>query len=98
MRALDDAVALAIDELPFFLRVAAPQHEHELFTLLGKCAYQGIGKLLPTTTLVGTRLPLLDTQNAVEQAHTLIGPTLQFTVRCRFDTDIALKLGVDVSK
>ncbi len=77
MRALQHQVPLAIDELPLFLRITAPQEKHHTVPLVIHMLNNAVGELLPPLTLVGACLSLNNRQNAVEQQDTLLRPRLQ---------------------
>ena len=66
MRRGEDEVAAAVDERAFFLRVAAPEDEDEVFALFGQAADDGVGKGFPAQCGVGVGLAGADSEDGVE--------------------------------
>lgn len=49
------------------LRISPPEHEDDIFPLLGECFDGGIGELFPSFVLVTTRQVRLDGERCIEQ-------------------------------
>ena len=83
MRRSEHLVPLAVDDLPFLLCVATPEQEHEMLALGTERADDRIGKALPATALMGSRLAAFDRQHAVEQKDALLRPGFQISTSSR---------------
>ena len=65
-------MTLAVDELPFALRITSPKHKNNVFSLIIKCLYGSIGKFFPPFSLVTTRTVCLHSEGSIEQKDTLL--------------------------
>ena len=90
-------MAAAVDKRAFFLRVAAPEDEDEVFALFGQAADDGVGKGFPAQCGVGVGLAGTDGEDGVEQEDALFCPVLQAAVVRDAETgDVVGKFFVDV--
>ena len=97
VRRSEDEVAAAVDERAFFLCVAAPEDEDEVFALFGQAADDGVGKGFPAQCGVGVGLAGADGEDGVEQEDALFRPVLQAAVVRDAETgDVVGKFFVDV--
>ena len=67
VRRAEDEMAAAVDKRAFFLRVAAPKHEDDVFTVLVDLVDHFVGKALPTQCRMRMRLSRADGQDGIEQ-------------------------------
>ena len=65
------------NECRLALRIRPPEHEDDMFPLLGKGFDGGIGELFPSFVLVTTRQVRLDGERRIEQEYALFRPMLQ---------------------
>ena len=70
-------MARGVDLLAFLLCITAPQHEHQMFTLLIEQFDDTRGESLPSAIGVRSSLRLGNREHRIEQQHPLISPTLQ---------------------
>ena len=92
-------VTLAIDELPFFLGMSAPQQKHNAAALGVEGRNHPIGKLLPTEFGMGMRLTRFDRQYGIEQQYALFRPTDQVAMgRNTEPRNIPSQLLVDIDQ
>lgn len=67
VRRTKDKMAAAVDKRTFFLRMAAPKHEDDVFTVLVDLVDHFVGKAFPTQCSMGMRLSRADGQDGIEQ-------------------------------
>ena len=67
VRRAEDEMAAAVDKRAFFLRVAAPKHEDDVFAVLVDLVDHFVSKALPTQCGMGMRLSRADGQYGIEQ-------------------------------
>ena len=67
MRRAENEMAAAVDKRAFFLRVAAPKHENDVFAVLVDLVNDFVGKAFPAQSGMGMRLPRADGQDGIEQ-------------------------------
>ena len=67
VRRAEDKMAAAVDKRAFFLRVAAPKHEDNMFSVLVDLVDHLVGKAFPAQCRMGMRLPRADGQDGIEQ-------------------------------
>mgnify|MGYP003362383983 CR=1 FL=1 len=60
-------MAASVDKRAFFLRVAAPKHEDDVFAVLVDLIDDFICKAFPAQSGMGMRLPRADGQDGIEQ-------------------------------
>ena len=60
-------MTVAVDKRAFFLRMAAPKHEDDVFAVLVDLVDHLVGKALPTQCGMGMRLSRADGQDGIEQ-------------------------------
>ncbi len=70
----DDAMARAVDERAFFLRVTAPENEDEMFAPGGERMDDGVGERFPAFALMRTGAVRFDGQRRVQEKDALIRP------------------------
>ena len=67
-------MAAAVYHRAFFLRVAAPQHEHDVLAMRVKLGDDAVGKRFPAKVGVRMRLVGAHGEHGVEQQHALLRP------------------------
>ena len=74
MRGFQQVVPISCDMCGFLLRVAAPEHENQVFAAVRQALHERVGKLLPAPALMGSGLRVLHTEHRVEQQYALLRP------------------------
>jgi len=69
-----------IDNLAFFLRIAAPQQENQMLSIMTQMLDNTICKGFPATPLMRGSLTRFNGQHAVQKKYALLGPTIQATL------------------
>ena len=95
----EHAVALAVDQLAFFLGVAAPQKKHHAFALAVDVLDGLVGEFFPALALVGSGLAGAHGEHRVEQQHALACPRLEIPLVGGFlENSIAVLPFADLSE
>ena len=87
---------VAVDECPFLLSICPPKDKYKVLTLLGKAAYDRIGKRLPPFSLVRTSLMRLYRERSIEQQHALSCPSGKVAIGGKGLTQVALNFFKDI--
>ena len=74
-------MAATVYKRPFLLGISPPKYKDQMFASLGQRLDGGIGKLLPSLTLMRPGLVGTYRQCGIEQQHTLFSPTGQIATR-----------------
>ena len=80
MRRSEHQMAGAVDNRALFLRMAAPQHEYQVFASFVEHGNHVVGEGFPAQRGVGMRLSGAHGEHGVEQQHALLRPALQIAV------------------
>ena len=73
--ALKHQVVLLVDHIGFAAGITAPQHIHQVLTVLRQRLNSGIGKLLPPQLRMTVGLMSANGKRCIKQQHALLGPT-----------------------
>ena len=68
-----------IDNLAFFLRVAAPQQENQMLSIVAQMLYDTICKGFPATPLMRGRLTRFNGQHTIQKNNAMLRSTIQAT-------------------
>ena len=67
VRRAEDEMSAAVDKRAFFLRVATPKHENDVFAVLVDLVNDFVGKAFPAQSGMGMRLSRADGKYGIEQ-------------------------------
>ena len=98
MRTLQDKVALRVYQRCFAAGKTTPQHIDNMFSVVRKGTYAGIGKLLPAAPLMRCCLMSTHGERGIEQQNALLCPPTQTAGRWHLLAQISLYLLEDVNK
>ena len=92
----DHLVFGAVDHLPFFTGIGAPQDKDHVFLFVRYFFDDRIGKFLPAFFLVGAGRGGPDGERGIEQQHPLLCPTPQIPRRRKGLSQVVLHLFKDI--
>ena len=99
MRRLQNQMATAVNHGSFFLRMTAPEHEHQPLAMGVELRNDPIRESFPPPIGMRVRLPCLNSKHGVEQQHALLCPTLQKAVPGNDEAfDIVTQLLIDIAQ
>jgi len=75
MHTLEHQIMLLVDHIGFAAGITAPEHIHQVLTMLRQRLNSGIGKLLPPQLRMTVGLMGTNRERSIEQQHALLSPT-----------------------
>lgn len=75
MHTLEHQIMLLVDHIGFAAGITAPEHIHQVLTMLRQRLNSGIGKLLPPQLRMTVGLMGTHRERSIEQQHALLSPT-----------------------
>ena len=85
-----------IDNLTFFLRIAAPKQKNQILSIVAQMLDDTVGEGFPATPLMRGSLTRFNGQHAVQKKYALLGPTIQATLALPSQFDFCINVVVNL--